>query len=74
MLEDGGSAADRAAENWDAVVLDETFVRGAEQSEPSARARMLAARWKREAPEPEPWRADKPPAGWFFGRRRRRWR
>ncbi|WP_042422880.1 SGM_3592 family protein [Streptacidiphilus anmyonensis] len=69
MLEDRGAAGD-----WDGVVLDEAFVRGAEHSEPSARARMLAARWRREAPEPQPWRADKPPAGWFFGRRRRRWR
>jgi hypothetical protein len=67
MREDPG-----AVEGWDSVVLDESFVRGAQWNEPSARARMLAARWRREAPEPQPWRADKPPAGWFFGRRRRR--
>ncbi|WP_042364628.1 SGM_3592 family protein [Streptacidiphilus neutrinimicus] len=69
MREDG-----ETADGWDSVVLDEAFVRGAEVSEPSGRARMLAARWRQEAPEPQPWRADKPPAGWFFGRRRRRWR
>ncbi|MEU6775325.1 hypothetical protein [Streptomyces sp. NPDC046759] len=60
---------------WDELVLDEAFVRGAETSEPSARARMLAARWRAEEPEPQPWRSDEPPAGWFFSRaRRRRWR
>ncbi|MCS0601649.1 hypothetical protein NX794_10540 [Streptomyces sp. LP11] len=62
-------------EAWDDTVLDEAFVRAAGVSEPSARARMLAARWRTEAPEPEPWRSDEPPAGWFFSRaRRRRWR
>ncbi|CAM5541520.1 MULTISPECIES: hypothetical protein [Streptomyces] len=60
---------------WDDVVLDEAFVRAAGTSEPSARARMLAARWRAEAPEPQPWRSDDPPAGWFFSKaRRRRWR
>ncbi|MET7612139.1 hypothetical protein ABZ847_15705 [Streptomyces bauhiniae] len=65
---DGGTAPDP----WDGVELDEDFVRAAETSEPSARARMLAARWRAEGPEPQPWRADKPPAGWFFSRSRRR--
>ena len=84
MREDGGAADGRAADNraaddwaaddWDGVVLDESFIRGAEAKEQSARARMLAARWRKEAPEPQPWRADKPPAGWFFGRRGRRLR
>jgi hypothetical protein len=60
---------------WDGIVLDEEFVRGAGSAEPSARARMLAARWRREKPEPQPWRSDEPPAGWFFSKgRRRRWR
>ncbi|MEV6834418.1 hypothetical protein AB0N17_07860 [Streptomyces sp. NPDC051133] len=64
-----------AADAWNDVVLDEDFVRAADTSEPSARARMLAARWRAEAPEPQPWRSDEPPAGWFFSRaRRRRWR
>ncbi|MFF4040724.1 hypothetical protein [Streptomyces sp. NPDC001816] len=59
----------------DELVLDEDFVRAAETSEPSARARMLAARWRAEEPEPQPWRSDEPPAGWFFSRGRwRRWR
>ncbi|MEU1708522.1 hypothetical protein ABZ478_24720 [Streptomyces sp. NPDC005706] len=62
-------------DDWDETVLDEAFVRAAETSEPSARARMLAARWRAESPEPRPWRSDEPPAGWFFSKaRRRRWR
>lgn len=61
--------------NWADPVLDEEFIRGAGTSEPSARARMLAARWRREKPEPQPWRSDEPPAGWFFSKvRRRGWR
>ena len=60
---------------WDDIVLDEAFVRAAGTSEPSARARMLAARWRAGGPEPQPWRSDEPPAGWFFSKaRRRRWR
>ncbi|WP_326810737.1 hypothetical protein OIE62_27480 [Streptomyces scopuliridis] len=57
-------------------VLDESFVQAAPVAEPSARSRILAARWRREAPEPQPWRSDEPPAGWIFSRRRRRrrWR
>lgn len=64
-------------EEWDEVELDEDFVRAAEESEPSARARMLSARWRAESPEPQPWRSDEPPAGWFFSKakaRRHRWR
>ncbi|MFF3938712.1 SGM_3592 family protein [Streptomyces phaeofaciens] len=62
-------------ETWDDLVLDESFVRAAETAEPSARARMLAARWRAQEPEPQPWRSDEPPAGWFFSKaRRRRWR
>ncbi|MPY57413.1 SGM_3592 family protein [Streptomyces spongiae] len=60
---------------WDDVELDEDFIRSAETSEPSARARMLAARWRNQAPDPQPWRSDEPPAGWFFSKaRRRKWR
>ncbi|WP_165984469.1 hypothetical protein [Streptomyces sp. YIM 98790] len=54
-------------DEWDEVVLDENFVRDAEVSEPTARTRMLTERWKREAPAPQPWRADTPPAGWVHG-------
>ncbi|MFF4145644.1 hypothetical protein ACFY0A_30750 [Streptomyces sp. NPDC001698] len=62
-------------DTWDDVVLDADFVRAAGTAEPSGRARMLAARWRREEPEPQPWRSDEPPAGWFFSKvRRRRWR
>lgn len=63
--------ADRG-DDWEDVVLDEAFIRSAEVSEPAARTRMLAARWRRQAPEPQPWRADKPPAGWLFSRRRKK--
>ncbi|MER5716640.1 hypothetical protein [Streptomyces sp. NPDC002132] len=68
----GGGTSDAA---WDGLVLDDEFIRAAERSEPSARARMLAARWRAEQPEPQPWRSDEPPAGWFFSKARRwRWR
>ncbi|MEU8980685.1 hypothetical protein [Streptomyces sp. NPDC048309] len=60
---------------WDDLVLDENFIHSAETTEPSARARMLAARWREAGPDPQPWRSDEPPAGWFFSKgRRRRWR
>nr|WP_189219198.1 hypothetical protein [Streptomyces ruber] len=64
----GGGTGD----TWDDVVLDEDFIRSAEASEPSGRARMLTARWRSQAPEPQPWRSDEPPAGWFFSKARRR--
>ncbi|MFD4502463.1 hypothetical protein [Streptomyces sp. NPDC058457] len=35
----------------------------AEHKEPSARARMLAARWKENPPAPTPFRADPGPVG-----------
>lgn len=56
----------------DEIVLDEDFIRSAETAEPSARARMLTARWREQAPDPQPGRSDDPPAGWFFGKARRR--
>ncbi|GAB1328753.1 SGM_3592 family protein [Streptomyces sennicomposti] len=72
---DGTVPGAGAGDGWDDVVLDADFIRAAATAEPSARARMLAARWRREQPEPQPWRSDEPPAGWFFGKaRRRRWR
>lgn len=70
-------AADDAPrhEDWDEIVLNDDFIRSAPTTEASARARMLAARWRVEAPEPQPWRSDEEPAGWFFSKaRRRRWR
>jgi hypothetical protein len=70
--EDRGQTGDDV---WDNLVLDEDFIHTAGTCEPSARARMLAARWRSEEPEPQPWRSDEPPAGWFFSKaRRRRWR
>ncbi|MFJ7340646.1 hypothetical protein ACIQU3_10180 [Streptomyces sp. NPDC101110] len=71
----GSGSGDGARDDLDGVELDEDFIRSAGVSEPSARARMLAAKWRREEPEPQPWRSDEPPAGWFFSKaRRRRWR
>ncbi|MET9685254.1 hypothetical protein [Streptomyces coeruleorubidus] len=71
----GSGSGDDAWDDLDGVVLDEDFIRSAGTSEPSARARMLAERWRREEPEPQPWRSDEPPAGWSFSKaRRRRWR
>ncbi|MFF7767045.1 hypothetical protein ACFZC7_11140 [Streptomyces massasporeus] len=73
--ESGSPSGHEVPDDLDGVVLDEDFIRSAGTSEPSARARMLAAKWRREEPEPQPWRSDEPPAGWFFSKvRRRRWR
>lgn len=73
--EPGAGAGGAGAEVWDDIVLDDDFIRSAETEEPSARARMLTARWRQQAPDPQPWRSDEPPAGWFFSKaRRRRWR
>jgi len=38
--------------------FDIRWADGAQYKEPSARARMLAARWKENPPEPQPFRAD----------------
>ncbi|GGO41575.1 hypothetical protein GCM10012287_00610 [Streptomyces daqingensis] len=71
----GGGSADEGAGkgDWEEdLVLDEEFIRGAESKEPAARTRMLQERWRDQPPEPQPWRADEPPAGWFFSKSRRR--
>lgn len=67
-----GSEPDEEKESWEEPVLDEDFIRGAEVSEPAARTRMLRERWRHQPPEPQPWRADEPPAGWFFSKSRRK--
>ncbi|MDQ0990492.1 hypothetical protein [Streptomyces sp. V3I7] len=41
--------------------FDHRWARAAEHKEPSARARMLAARWRENPPEPVPFRADPDP-------------
>jgi hypothetical protein len=41
--------------------FDLRWADSAEHKEPSARARMLAARWKENPPEPQPFRADPGP-------------
>ncbi|MFF2849934.1 hypothetical protein ACFVT5_26900 [Streptomyces sp. NPDC058001] len=67
-----GEDGSEDVEAWDDIQLDDDFIRSAETTEPSARARMLAARWRSGAPDPQPWRSDEPPAGWFWSRARRR--
>ncbi|MEU9985563.1 hypothetical protein ACFZCP_43015 [Streptomyces sp. NPDC007971] len=42
--------------------FDHKWANSAEHKEPSARARMLAARWKDSPPDPAPFRADPEPA------------
>ncbi|QTD98096.1 hypothetical protein [Streptomyces cyanogenus] len=42
--------------------FDHRWANSAEHKEPSARARMLAARWKENPPDPTPFRADPDPA------------
>ncbi|MBU7600776.1 hypothetical protein JGS22_024910 [Streptomyces sp. P38-E01] len=68
----GGAGGRGDSADWDDLVLDENFIRGAEVSEPAARTRMLQERWRNQPPEPQPWRADEPPAGWFFSKSRRK--
>ncbi|MCC5475829.1 hypothetical protein ACFV2N_13515 [Streptomyces sp. NPDC059680] len=48
--------------------FDHRWANSAEHKEPSARARMLAARWKENPPNPAPFRADPEP-----GPRRASW-
>ncbi|MGW1894560.1 SGM_3592 family protein [Streptomyces sp. NPDC002004] len=66
------SASAPEPESWDDIVLDEDFIARADVTEPSGRARMLAARWRDRPPEAQPWRACEPPPGGFRGRSRRR--
>ncbi|KOV71004.1 hypothetical protein [Streptomyces sp. MMG1121] len=42
--------------------FDHRWAESAEHKEPSARARMLAARWKESPPDPAPFRGDPDPA------------
>ncbi|MFE2513446.1 hypothetical protein ACFXC9_34240 [Streptomyces naganishii] len=47
-------------EHWERE-FDHKWASAAEHKEPSARARMLAARWKHNPPGPVPFRADPDP-------------
>ncbi|RAG82380.1 hypothetical protein DN069_27860 [Streptacidiphilus pinicola] len=60
---------DQPDDPFDKLVLDEDFVRAAEHKEGSARARMLASRWKKSPPQDTSWRAPVIP---LKPRRRRR--
>jgi hypothetical protein len=62
---------DQPEDPFENLVLDEDFVRAAEHKEASARARMLASRWKKKPPEDTAWRA--PVAPLKPRRRRRLW-
>ncbi|MFB7777058.1 hypothetical protein [Streptomyces bauhiniae] len=55
--------------DWDQE-FDLGWADSAAHKEPSARARMLAARWKENPPDPMPFRADPTPAR---GSRRSSW-
>ncbi|MGV9786179.1 SCO2583/SCO2584 N-terminal domain-containing protein [Streptomyces sp. NPDC003435] len=55
--------------DWDRE-FDVGWADSAEHKEPSARARMLAARWMENPPDPVPFRADPTPAR---GSRRSSW-
>jgi hypothetical protein len=68
-----GEEKEEKQPDWDDELhFDEDFIRGAEVREPAARTRMLRDRWRESPPEPQPWRADDPPAGGLFSRSRRR--
>ncbi|MEV4556345.1 hypothetical protein AB0K51_05015 [Kitasatospora sp. NPDC049285] len=50
MSDDRAPDASEHPDPFEGLVLDEDFVRSATVTEPSARTRMLTARWRREAP------------------------
>ncbi|MGW1724687.1 SCO2583/SCO2584 N-terminal domain-containing protein [Streptomyces sp. NPDC002306] len=52
-----------AEQNDSEYEFDHRWASAAEHKEPSARARMLAARWKDNPPGPVPFRAGPGPAG-----------
>jgi hypothetical protein len=62
---------DQPEDPFENLVLDEEFVRAAEHKEASARARMLASRWKKKPPQDTAWRAPVIPLK--PSRRRRLW-
>lgn len=66
-------ASGESADPFEGLVLDEDFVKGAEKSEGSARARMLAAKWRENPPERVGFReaADNPPPSRFRRTRQR---
>lgn len=64
-LEDPQNPSPGEPDPFEGLVLDEDFVRGAKQKEGSARARMLASKWRQEPPRDTSWRPDPTP--------RRRW-
>jgi ferric-dicitrate binding protein FerR (iron transport regulator) len=59
-----------SGEDEDGREFDFRWADSAEHKEPSARARMLAARWKHDPPGPVPFRADPERVG---SRRRSSW-
>jgi hypothetical protein len=77
------SEREKEDDPFEGLVLDDDFVRGAEKAEGSARARMLAARWRENPPEQTgfrestdnvvPLKKQKKPRKPFFQRRRDPW-
>jgi hypothetical protein len=69
-LEDPQPPSDQP-DPFDGLVLDEDFVRGAKEKESSARARMLAAKWKHEPPTDTSFRPAPAPRRRWYGRRQK---
>ena len=63
------SPSDDQPDPFEGLVLDESFVRDAKEKEGSARARMLASKWKAEPPGDTSWRPDPTPARRWYRRR-----
>ncbi len=63
--------SDGQPDPFEGLVLDESFVRDAKEKEGSARARMLASKWKAEPPGDTSWRPDPTPARRWYQRRPR---
>ncbi|WP_174805541.1 hypothetical protein [Kitasatospora sp. MMS16-BH015] len=68
---DARSAEEPENDPFEGLVLDEDFVRAAPVKEQSGRARMLAARWQREAPAVTPPHGHPAPPAPEAGRMRR---
>ncbi len=69
MVDELPPPSDDRPDPFEGLVLDESFVRAAKEKEGSARARMLAAKWKAEPPGDTSWRPDPTPARRWYRRR-----
>jgi len=65
-LEDPHDTPPSEPDPFEGLVLDEDFVRGATAKESSARARMLASKWRQEPPGDTSWRPEPSTRrGWY---------